>query len=698
MKRGVFTRLMVAVLIGLLSAPAWAADTTVPVTRVILYKHGVGYFERQGKLDGTSDVTLEFKAAEMSDVLKSMTLLTPGGSVESVSYEAAEPLDKQLREYSFSLPAGASLGQVLDQFKGARLVIKPISGSELAGTILGVHRAEVEKNEVETIALLLDNGELRTLGLRDAASMKLDDPRLQRQLESYLQLLRSSHRRDLRLLRIHPGGARQLTIGYLVQAPVWKTSYRLVLDNNKPREALLQGWAIVDNTSAEDWKGVKLALVSGLPVSFTQNLYEAHYVNRPNVPLPSEMAAAPVAHEGGVVGGMVGGVAGDVTTRSGLQTFRAAPAPPAAAAPKEMRMDAAAQQYPLQGRETYLLSSRLSAATADAIRANVQTSTQELGELFEYRIDQPVDILHNQSAMIPFVQAPVKVERVLFYSPGTAADHPYDAVLLENTSGKTLDGGSITVISEGEYAGEALVETMKPGDSRPVSFAVDLGTRITTALDSANTYVSSVKIRRGTVFTTSRNVMTTTYTIRNTGGQARKLVVEHPVRQGWKLVSEPKPAETTAQHYRFRVDTPAKETAKFLVKEEYEISSSMLLTNFTPELMADYVRNKVLSAAAEKQLQQMFALKEQIAEVQGEVQASQQDINELFKDQQRLRDNIANLRGVPGQQDQVNAYATKLTGQEKQLEAKNAALAASRAKQRQLQQQLDRLMNALTIE
>jgi len=254
------------------------------------------------------------------------------------------------------------------------------------------------------------------------------------------------------------------------------------------------------------------------------------------------------------------------------------------------------------------------------------------------------------------------------------------------------------VISEGEYAGEALVETMKPGDSRPVSFAVDLGTRITTALDSANTYVSSVKIRRGTVFTTSRNVMTTTYTIRNTGGQARKLVVEHPVRQGWKLVSEPKPAETTAQHYRFRVDTPAKETAKFLVKEEYEISSSMLLTNFTPELMADYVRNKVLSAAAEKQLQQMFALKDQIAEVQGEVQASQQDINELFKDQQRLRDNIANLRGVPGQQDQVNAYATKLTGQEKQLEAKNAALAASRAKQRQLQQQLDRLMNALTIE
>jgi hypothetical protein len=678
-------RVLVALSLCLVSLPAWAADSTLPITRVVLFKHGVAYFERQGKLDGAGDVTLEFKASEMSDVLKSLTLFG-AGAVEGVSYEASDPLTKQLAEFSFSLPPDASLGQVLDQFKGARLVARLVSGGELAGTILGVHRAEVEKTETETVSLLLAGGELRSFSLREVTSLRLDDPRLQPQLESYLKLLASSHRRDVRLLRIHPGGARQLALGYLVEAPVWKTSYRLVLDPAKPREALLQGWAIVDNTSAEDWKGVTLSFVSGLPVSFTQNLYQAHYVNRPNVPLPSEMAAAPVAHEGAVVGG----VAEDVA------------APKAAlAAPRAMAQMMSVDR--LVGTAGGVAPGSGGGMGGGVFRpsdvlANVQTSTQELGELFEYRIDRPVDVPRNQSAMIPFVQTAVKVERVLFYTPGTAAGHPYDAVLLENTSGKTLDGGAITVIIGGEYAGEALVETMKPGDSRPVTFAVDLGTRITTAFDTSATQVFSVKIRRGTVFTQAKNVATTTYTIRNTGAAARTLMIEHPVRGGWKLTGDAKPVETTAQHYRFRVDALAKETARLEVKEEYETSSSLLVTNLTPDLVAEYVRNKALSPAAEKQLQQIFALKEQIAQAQSEANDRQQEINDLFRDQDRLRQNIANLRGLPGQQDQVNAYAAKLNAQEKDLESKNAALAAARARQRQLQQQLDRLVNTLALE
>ena len=672
------------VLIWLLTMPAWAADTSLPIRRVVLYKHGVGYFEREGKLPGSGDVTIEFKALQMSDVLKSLTLLGAGGAVTGISYEASDPLSEQLKEYNFTLPKEASIGQVLDQFKGATLAVRLAAGGEIRGGILGVRRAQVDKGETEVIALLQDGGELRSVSLREAAGLKLEDPRLQKDLETYLRLVSSAQRRDLRLLRIHPGAARELAIGYVVEAPVWKTSYRLVLDPRKTGEALLQGWAIVDNTTTEDWKGVTLALVSGLPVSFTQNLYQAHYVRRPNVPLPSEMAAAPQAHEGS------------------LMTEQRAEVAAVAPMSKAMRARAADRPMEAAGMVGGLMMAPAPPRLADRAEYDasiaVASTGRELGELFEYRIDRPVDIPRNQSAMIPFVQTSVKAERVLLYTPGGAGQHPYDALLMENSTGKTLDGGAITVIEGNQYAGEALVETMKAGDNRPVSFAVDLGTRISTVFDSRQNEVFSVKVRRGTVFTRAHNSEIRTYTVRNTDTRARKLVVEHPVRPGWKLVGDTKAFETTAQHYRFRIDLPAQQTVKLPVQEEFEISSSILLTNMTPELLADYVRNKALSPAAQKQLEQMFGVKEQIVTAQKDVQARQEEINELFRDQERLRQNISNLRSVPGQDAQVNAYAAKLTGQEKQLEAKNAALSEARGRLRQLQAQLDKLMNSLTID
>ncbi len=687
MSNPIFRKTAAVALLWLLAAPLWAAETVLPVRRVVLYKHGVGYFEREGKLDGRGDVLLEFKASEMSDVLKSLTLLGAGGAVSGVSYEASDPLAKQLQQFAFSLPQGASLGQLLDQFKGARLAVRLGAGGELRGNILGVHRARRnDSGEVEIVAMMLDGGEMRNVTLAEAAGIRLEDPRLQRELESYLQIVGSSQRRDSRLLRIHPGAATELAVGYVVEAPVWKTSYRVVLSPEKPREALLQGWAIVDNTTAEDWKGVTLALVSGLPVSFTQNLYQAHYVRRPHVGLPIEMAAGPQAHEG---------VLSDEEKDS-------------SASPAERALKSASADFRMREMNKRAPASPAMGGVADAAAlqrqeasyarsVEVATSARALGELFEYRIDRAVDIARNQSAMIPFLQSGVKVERVLLFTPGGAGEHPYDALLLENSTGKTLDGGAITVIEGSQYAGEALIETMKPGDSRPISFAVDLGTRISTAFESRQNEVFSVKVRRGTVLTRAKNVDVRTYTVRNTDSRPRKLVVEHPVRPQWKLAEGAKPAETTTRHYRFRMELPAKETAKLRVEEEHEISSSITLASLTPDLLATFVRNKALSPEAQKQLEQIFAVKEQIAAVQKDAAARQEELNELFRDQERLRQNINNLRSLPGQQDQVNAYAAKLTGQEKQVEAKNAALAAARSRLRQIQSQLDQLLLTLEI-
>ncbi len=660
----------------------WAAETELPVRRVVLYKHGVAYFEREGKVDGRGDVLLQFKASQMSDVLKSLTVLGTDGVVRGISYEASDPVSKQLEQFAFRVPKQATIGQLLDQFKGARLHVRLAAGGDLRGSILGARATRLKQGDTEMIALLLDNGELRNVSLLEATGLRLEDPGLQRELKTYLQLVRSSQRRDTRQLRIHVGRAKKLALGYVVEAPIWKTSYRLVLDPRKPGEALLQGWAIVDNTTSEDWKGVSLALVSGLPISFTQNLYQAHYVRRPHVPLSVETAAGPVRHEGALMANEK-----VLWSKSAMKALSKDARRYAA-----MEEDAAAPAGVVGGRY------RTDRGIADFVRSiSVAAAGRELGELFEYRMKDPVDIPRNQSAMIPFLQAAVNVERVLLYTPGGSGEHPYDAVLLRNTTGKTLDGGAITVIEGNQYAGEALIQTLKTGDSRPVSFAVDLGTRVSTVFDSRQNQVFSVKVRRGTVFTRAKNIAVKTYTVRNTGSKPKTLVVEHPVRKEWKLAAGLKPAETTARHYRFRLELPAGETAKLKVQEEHEISSSIALTNLTPELLATYVRNKALSPAAQRQLKQLFALKEEVVVTKREAAEQKKEIDELFSDQNRLRQNIYNLRNVPGQQQQVQAYAAKLGGQEKQLEAMHEALRAARTQLKQLQAQLDRLMNTMEI-
>ncbi len=659
----------------LIAQVAWAQ---MPIRRILLYKHGVAYFERAGSSDGKTDIVLDFKATEMNDVLKSLTLLDRSGErVSGVSYESSDPVTKQLENFAFRVPPEAGIGQVLDQLKGARVTIKNPQGGEVRGSILGVRRTTQKDADVDVATLLLDGGELRTVIVSQASEVRLEDPRLQRDLASYLSVVSTGQRRDLRTLRIHPAGARELTVGYVVEAPVWKTSYRLVTDPRKPGEALLQGWAIVDNPSAEDWKDVDMSLVSGLPISFTQNLYQPHYMRRPDVALPYEQALAPQVHEGAV---------------DRLQAAAAAP-PPMAPQGRAARAGGGVAGASVG---EFLVKAALPASEQMYNTVQVAAQGRELGELFEYHMEKRVDVPHNQSAMFPFVQSQVKAERVLLYDPAAGRENPYDALLLRNTSSVTLDGGPITVLEGDRYVGEALIETLKTGDSRPVSFALDLGTRVTTAFDSRYDQVYGIKVHRGTIITSSKNVETRTYTIRSTDSKPKTLVVQHPVRQGWKLTVA-KPEETTAQHYRFRVALPPQQTTKLEVNEEMEISNSIALTNLNSDLIATYVRNKALSPQAQKQLEGILELKNRIAESQKKIQDRQTEITELQRDQDRLRQNISNLRSIPGQEAQVTSYAQKLAAQEKTIEGLQAALTEERRRARSLQDELDRTMSSLEI-
>ncbi len=648
------------VLSAFLAGSVVAAD--LPVKEVVLYKNGLGYFVRAGGLAPGESARLDFKAADMNDVLKSLTVVEEGGGrITGLRYDSSEPLARKLSEFPFQLGPGQPLTALLDQLKGARIELT-LGPDKAAGTILGARETEGREKQParEQLTLVLDSGELRSYDLGAVTGMRFTDPALQLQLKDYLGSLVVGRSKEKRSVYIDStdAKARRVSATYVVPTPVWKSSYRLVfLDKAGPT---LEGWAIVDNTTGEDWTKVRLALVSGRPVSFISRLYEPRYVQRQVSELPEEQAAAPEIHEGVI---------------AMRKADAPPPPPPPPAAPRALSERASFKDTISFEAEPTRLTSSITGAQA-----------RELGELFEYSFSAPVTVRKDESAMLPFLQQSVKARKLLIYSGHE--QNPRNAAEITNSTGKTLDGGPITVYDGNAYAGEALVETVKAGDKRLISYAEDLGTRITTKLDSGRQTIREVHVRRGLITTRWVARETTMYTIRNVDQKAKMLVIEHPIRPQHKLLTL-KPAETTSSAWRFEVKLAPGASETFPVAEERVYHTSMMLVNVTPDFLASYVQNTSLDDAGRKLLARIVEQKRLIAANDTEIGRTEQQLNEIVRDEERVRQNIESLNRVSGQQDLVQKYARQLETQETQIAGLRDRLSESRRKKTQLSEELN---------
>src|SRR2546430_12069139 len=159
----------------------------LPITRVVLYKHGVGYFEREGKVEGDATLALTFKQGEVSDVLKSLTVLDlDGGRVAAVSYDSTKPLEQLLADVALSIPDEGSLLGLLPQLKGARVAVAVVDGA-VEGVVLGVdkERRQTEDGVTENglLSVLTDAGEVRTFDLHRTDGLRLLDAGVRRDLD-----------------------------------------------------------------------------------------------------------------------------------------------------------------------------------------------------------------------------------------------------------------------------------------------------------------------------------------------------------------------------------------------------------------------------------------------------------------------------------------------------------------------------------
>jgi hypothetical protein len=671
----------------LLFGAACAAD--LPVRDVVLYKHGVGYFERAGQLRPGETARLEFKASEMNDVLKSLTIEEKNGTkVSAVRYDSSDSLDHKLLDFPFLIEPDKPLTALLDQLKGAQIQFSIVGPKTITGTLLGarLEAASDKQPERQEVTVMEASGVVSTFDLLSVGNLHFAEPELEAQIKAYLADLATSRSEEKRHVYIDSttDKLRDLVASYVVPTPVWKSSYRLIFAASG--EPTLEGWAIVDNTSGEDWTNVRMALVSGRPVSFISNLYEPRYIQRPTAELPEDRAQAPVVYEGGVVGGVAGGPMARPNVRA-----KAAPAGHAAEG-------SAGSQFSIAGARStasdFLAEApRLQASVASSIAATAQGAN--LGELFEYSFASPVTVRKNESAMLPFLQQKIGARKLLVYSE-RGSQNPLNAAELTNSTGKTLDGGPITVFDGGAYGGEALVETVKTGDKRLISYAVDLGTRVTTKLDSGRQIVRELHMKRGVLTARTAAEETKTYTIRNVDAKPKTLVIEHPIRPEYKVLDQ-KPVETTATAYRFEVKLAPDSTEKYAVKEERVFDNTYEVTNLTPDVLMTYVQNKALSDAGKKELERIVDQKRQIDEADAGIASTASEISELTQDQARIRQNIDSLNRVSGQQEQVQSYARQLAGQETRLAALRDQASQLKKKSAALKSELDRMLETASF-
>jgi hypothetical protein len=391
-------------LAGALALGVTAAE--LPVRQVVLYKHGVGYFERSGELAPGESARLDFKASEMDDVLKSLTIEEKGGGkISGLRYDSSEPLAHKLADFPFQLGAGQPLSAVLDQLKGASIELKfaneTVTGAVVAARLVA---ADEKHPEREQVTLLMDSGDLRNLDLAAAAGVRFVDPRLQVQLKDYLAALTDARSKEKRSVYIDSTDAkgRQVVASYMVPTPIWKSSYRLIFgEGTQPTLATLEGWAIVDNTTGQDWNKVDLSLVSGRPISFISALYDPRYIARQRAELPEDRAAVPVVHEG-AVGALQYVPSAGISSPEQFSNTDGQPQADALSSPAAP---------PVNGRLQPLARLQKAPSTiADS------AAGRDLGELFEYHIPTPVTVRRNESAMLPFLQQKIETRKLLIYS------------------------------------------------------------------------------------------------------------------------------------------------------------------------------------------------------------------------------------------------------------------------------------------
>jgi hypothetical protein len=669
------------------SEPA-AAD--LPITRVVLFTTGVAYIEHAGSVEGDAELELRLPRAAMDDLLQSLVVEDLGGGrVEPVRYGARDPLPRILASYALDLSRHPTLAELLAQARGERVRVE--TDTAFSGTILGIEHEAVPDASPRTFLTLSTATGLRRLDLSAVRELHFERAELRQQLEAALAAIASYREVDEVPVRLRFSGeaTRDVRIGYLRAMPVWKTSYRLLLDDDG---ADLQGWAIFDNPTSLDFEDVELAFVAGRPASFISRLFEPVYVERPRLDAVATPSFVPPVDAG------------------------ALPVPPSAAARALMIEPSMMAEMDSVAAEPGAPAAPFGAgveALADAGAA---------GATYVYTVRDPVTVRRFESVLVPILRTPVEAHPLSLFARGVDPRHPLRGMRIVNDTGLHLAPGPVTLFDARGFTGSALLADLVPDDDRVLSYALDLELALDVTSASEAERVVSVRIVGGLLESEHRSRARTRYLIEPRGEVQRFLVIEQPRRPGFEVVA-PSPAPLlTPDSYRFgvrvepagdAVDGAAGAAADAteasdptmpthlvcdgaepcvleVVLERVE-SRRVALTSVPLERIEAYLQDLEMTPETRERLEAIAALQRELLRLDRALHAERLRRDAIHADQARLRQNMAAL-------DRTSAlyrrYVQELTEQEDRLADIARAAEGLESERRERQEELEDLIEA----
>lgn len=643
--------------------------TTLPITRMTLYKHGVGYFERAAKFTGDA-VSLTFRVEAMNDVLKSLTAIDWGdGQVLGIEYPSPQSRDELLAGSSIRLSDQRSLQDLLVSLRGRRVRLLLDQGDALVGILVGLDAAPEEEPLATALVSLLadDSNAVQAAPLGRVRGVELLDDTAATDLRFFLasSLTQEAHRQVT--VRLTPG-EHDLTLSYVAPAPTWRVSYRLVLgeatDAAKPaeRRCLLLGWGIFDNRLEEDLKDVALSLVAGMPISFVYDLVTPQTPERPIVQDENRVAPGPVGF----------GEALDAAPMRAAMMMEDGAATLRAAAPRSKR----ALNAPALERST-----------------TVAASGSDMGELFEYVIATPVTVGRGQSAMAPIVSARLASRKDLLYNGSKLAAHPVATLRLRNSTGLTLERGPVTVLDNATYAGEAVLPFTAVDGEIVAPYAVELAVKVLEEASNSRE-LNGLQISGHYLLVEEWDVRTRVYRLSNSSAKPATVLVEHAKTAQFDLFSTPAPLEQTAEHLRFAVDVPARGQTSLTVRERHLFSHrEEIQRQIAPSLQA-YASRGLFKASEREQINQLIALWSRIAAQEQRLAQITNERQALYTGQEQARNNMSAL-STTGKEGELRAeYVAKLHSSEQQIETLAQEESKLKAEIARLQTEVNKLLTA----
>ena len=641
----------------------------LPVRKVVLYKNGVGYFEHAGSVTGNQKVAIDFTSPQLNDVLQSLTVLDLGGGrIAGVNYNSTTPLAEQLKTLALGMSDDPTSTELFQALRGQRVEVTGAPGGPIAGRLMSIESRTVKTGSSDSdatvdkffLTVVAASGAVRVVELTPALSVRPVDASLQGQLDRYLALLATTHANGLRHLTLDAlgQGTRELRVSYISEVPVWKATYRIVFGRDAMAKATMQGWAVVDNTVGSDWENVQLSLVAGAPQSFIQPLSQPLYTRRPEVPIAVAAESTPQTHEA-AEGQHVVHVQSEMMNNELTAPTRV---PRSLKSVSVNEAEAAPETFGVAGMEG--LGGSLGGGiyrVSDAIREG-DVSTNAFDDFFEYALAQPVTIHKNESAMVPILQQEFPAERVTLWSEKEA--RPLRAVWLENNSKLTLDTGSFSIFEGGTFAGEGLLDPIHPGEKRLLSYAADQAVHVHRGGFMETQTLKHIALRQGVLVETTTEVAESAYTVANASDQARVVVVEHARRQGADLDSDPKPMETTATAYRFRVDVQPHASVDLHVGERANLPERVIL-NADLDRTAFLVQVSKYTPELEEKLRPIIDATTALNDVKRRLAENAQRQKTLTDDEARVRENVTALKG----NDAAKRFVDELNRAEDELSA-----------------------------